>query len=87
MDSGLLNVSGDAGHKGISVLKVGVEVGLWEDGEIMFTKNDTGTDVGYDTGKACVICSEQEVDIRQVTTAKKFDLSFLQLRFPVFPMK
>ena len=31
MDGGLLDVSGDAGDECISVLKVGVEVGLWED--------------------------------------------------------
>lgn len=31
MNGGLLNVSGDAGNEGVTVLKVGVEVGLWED--------------------------------------------------------
>lgn len=31
VDGGLLDVSGDAGDERISVLKVGVEVGLWED--------------------------------------------------------
>lgn len=41
VDCGLLNVSGDAGDKCIAVLKVGVEVGLWEDGERMFRKKET----------------------------------------------
>lgn len=31
VNGGLLDVSGDAGDEGIPVLKVGVEVGLWED--------------------------------------------------------
>lgn len=31
MNRGLLNVSGDAGDEGVTVLKVGVKVGLWED--------------------------------------------------------
>lgn len=35
VDGGLLDVSGDAGDKGISVLKVGVEVRLREDENIM----------------------------------------------------
>ncbi len=34
VDGGLLDVSGDAGDKCISVLKVGVEVGLLEDGNL-----------------------------------------------------
>lgn len=34
VNGGLLNVSGDAGDECISVLKVGVEVGLWEDGKL-----------------------------------------------------
>lgn len=37
VDGGLLDVSGDAGDEGISVLKVGVEVRLWEDENIMIT--------------------------------------------------
>lgn len=37
VDGGLLDVSGDAGDKGISVLKVGVEVRLREDENIMVT--------------------------------------------------
>lgn len=37
VDGGLLDVSGDAGDEGISVLKVGVEVRLWEDESIMVT--------------------------------------------------
>lgn len=35
VDGGLLDVSGDAGDEGISVLKVGVEVRLREDENIM----------------------------------------------------
>lgn len=37
VDGGLLDVSGDAGDEGISVLKVGVEVRLREDENIMIT--------------------------------------------------
>lgn len=37
VDGGLLDVSGDAGDEGISVLKVGVEVRLREDENIMVT--------------------------------------------------
>lgn len=37
VDGGLLDVSGDAGDEGISVLEVGVEVRLWEDENIMIT--------------------------------------------------
>ena len=33
VDGGLLDVSGDAGDEGVSILKVGVEVWLWGDGE------------------------------------------------------
>lgn len=41
VDGGLLDVSGDAGDEGISVLKVGVEVRLWEDESIMVTTRMT----------------------------------------------
>lgn len=41
VDGGLLDVSGDAGDEGISVLKVGVEVRLWEDEKIMITTQMT----------------------------------------------
>ena len=41
VDGGLLDVSGDAGDEGISVLKVGVEVRLREDEKIMITTQMT----------------------------------------------
>lgn len=31
VNGGLLDVSGNAGDEGVTVLKVGVEVGLWKD--------------------------------------------------------
>lgn len=40
VDGGLLDVSGDASDECISVLKVGVEVWLWEDGDYIY-KNDS----------------------------------------------
>lgn len=33
MNGGLLNVAGNASDESISVLEVGIEVGLWEDGK------------------------------------------------------
>lgn len=40
VNGGLLDVSGDAGDERISILKVGVEVRLWEDGNICHRKSN-----------------------------------------------
>ena len=39
VDRGLLDVAGDAGHEGVAILEVGVEVGLWEREDMVYRRH------------------------------------------------
>lgn len=54
VNRGLLDVSGDAGDESISVLKVSVEVGLWEDVNLRLANTTRVQVSGMENNSTCI---------------------------------